>query len=121
MRQLQFRMVSVAVLLLLGLAVLADEPKKPQWRRVLEGDDAKTAAKLRQQIEELAGKDNYAGAIKTAEEFLELRTQRQGEEGKGAVTLGGVSMGNRTRLASTEAQASNSRVRRVQSGESRIG
>jgi len=66
--------------------LLADEPKaadlakKPQWQRMLSGDDAKTAEKLKKQIAELQATDDYAEAIKLAEELLALRTKVQGAD-----------------------------------------
>jgi len=66
--------------------LLADEPKaadlskKPQWQRMLTGDDAKTAEKLKKQIAELEATDDYAEAIQAAEELLALRTKVQGAD-----------------------------------------
>jgi CHAT domain-containing protein/tetratricopeptide (TPR) repeat protein len=63
---------------------LADDPKqaelakKPQWQRMLTGEDAKATAKLEKRIEELEATDDYEAAIKSAEQLLSLRTKVQG-------------------------------------------
>jgi tetratricopeptide (TPR) repeat protein len=66
--------------------LLAEEPKaedlakKPQWQRLLTGEDAKIAKKLEKRIQELEAADNYAEALKATEELLQLRTKLQGAE-----------------------------------------
>src|SRR5690349_6292085 len=75
-----------------GFVVLAQEPKpaeskKPQWQRLLTGDDAKTAEKLQQQINKSQAADDYAAAIKAAEELLVLRTKVQGGDHYETVNL----------------------------------
>lgn len=77
-------------LVLLGCAlasfVVADDPKqaelakKPQWQRLLTGEDAKRAADLNKRIVELGEKDIYPEAIEKAEELLALRTKAQGDD-----------------------------------------
>ena len=68
------------------LSLVADDPKpadlakKPQWQRMLAGEDAKTAAKLEKRIAELEAADDYGGAIQSAEELLQLRNRRQGAD-----------------------------------------
>ncbi len=64
--------------------VAAQEPKKdapatkPQWQRMLTGDDAKRAAELEQQIKKLEAADKRDEARTAAEELLALRTKVQG-------------------------------------------
>jgi tetratricopeptide (TPR) repeat protein len=74
------RMLIVAVL---GLSLLevafADEPK-PQWQRMLTGDDAKKADELQKRIAELEAADKYAAAIQPREELLALRKKLQGDD-----------------------------------------
>jgi tetratricopeptide (TPR) repeat protein len=81
----------VALAGLLGAWVGADEPKpdpkKPQWQRMLTGDDAKQAAKLQQRIGSLDANEDFAGAIQVAEQLLALRTKLQGEDHYETVTL----------------------------------
>jgi len=80
------RMLLVALLgLSLTVVVRADDPKpktdpKPQWQRLLTGDDARKAADLEKRAEELEKADRYAEAIMTAEELLALRTKVQGAD-----------------------------------------
>lgn len=76
--------VAGIVLLVASTALVADEPKqtelakKPQWQRLLTGEDAKTAEKLTKRIAELEATDDYEAAIKAAEEFVALRKRIQG-------------------------------------------
>jgi CHAT domain-containing protein/tetratricopeptide (TPR) repeat protein len=60
-------------------ATFADEPK-PQWQRMLTGEDAKKAQALQKRFEEFADADNFPEAIQTAESLLELRTKLQGAD-----------------------------------------
>jgi tetratricopeptide (TPR) repeat protein/Tfp pilus assembly protein PilN len=69
-----------ALVVALSLGVLADESKKPQWQRMLTGEDAKTAEKLKEQIYKRIAKDDYRGSIETATELLALRTKLQGAD-----------------------------------------
>jgi CHAT domain-containing protein/tetratricopeptide (TPR) repeat protein len=63
---------------------LGDEPDslsdKPQWQRMLQGDDAKRAAELQTKIDAAETADRYEEAIDLHEEMLALRTQRQGAD-----------------------------------------
>jgi tetratricopeptide (TPR) repeat protein len=74
-------MLRMLIVALLGLSLIAvafpDEPK-PQWQRMLTGDDAKNAADLKKRIKELEAADKYAEAISLQEELLALRTKLQG-------------------------------------------
>jgi tetratricopeptide (TPR) repeat protein len=77
----------MVALLGLPLAVLAwaDDPKpkadpKPQWQRLLTGDDARRAAELDKRIGEHESADRYADAIIAQEEVLALRTRVQGDD-----------------------------------------
>ncbi len=74
------RMLLVS-LLAFSVAVVAqgDDPK-PQWQRVLTGDDGRKAADLEKRIAEVEAADNYAEAIRQREELLALRTRVQGAE-----------------------------------------
>jgi tetratricopeptide (TPR) repeat protein len=80
------RMLLVALLgLSLAAVVRADDSKpkadaKPQWQRLLTGDDARKAADLDKRIYPLMSADRYADAIATAEELVALRTKLQGAD-----------------------------------------
>jgi tetratricopeptide (TPR) repeat protein len=80
---LRFVMVG---LLLTGVCLSAQEPKaedlakKPPYERLLKGDDAKKAERLEQRAEESQAADDYAGAIKLAEQLLQLRKRLQGTD-----------------------------------------
>jgi tetratricopeptide (TPR) repeat protein len=80
------RMLLVALLGLPPTVVAwADDPKpkadpKPQWQRLLTGDDAKKAAELQKQVDELDAADKHEEAIRAAEELLTLRTRAQGAD-----------------------------------------
>ncbi len=64
-----------------ALNVSAQEAaSKPLYQRLLQGEDAKKAARLTQKSRELEFSDNYAEAIATAEEELLLRTNLQGKD-----------------------------------------
>src|SRR6516164_139653 len=73
------RMYLVALLGLSLVVAKGDEPK-PQWQRLLSGADARKAADLARQIEELETADRYAEAIRLREELLALRTRLQGAD-----------------------------------------
>jgi CHAT domain-containing protein len=70
-----------------GLCVSGDEPKKPQWQRMLTGDDAKRVEKLHQKMNGLEAADDYTGAITVADELLTLRTKIQGDDHHETVSL----------------------------------
>jgi hypothetical protein len=74
-------MLRMLIVALLGVAIIAvafaDEPK-PQWQRLLTGDDAKKAAELQKRIAELEAADKYSEAISLQEELIALRTKVQG-------------------------------------------
>jgi tetratricopeptide (TPR) repeat protein len=77
----------VALMAALSLAVVAtsDEPKsptnaKPQWQRLVTGADADKVAELDKRLLELEAADNYAEAIRVAEELLTLLTRLQGSD-----------------------------------------
>src|SRR5262245_49484597 len=62
----------------------ADEPppqkSKPPYERLLQGDDAKTAAALQVKIDALERADKYAEAVQAAEALVALRTRVQGAD-----------------------------------------
>ncbi|HET6884276.1 MAG TPA: tetratricopeptide repeat protein [Pirellulales bacterium] len=65
--------------------VLADEPTpalsdKPQWQRMLQGEDAKRAAELQKRISAAEQSDHYDEAITLHEELLALRRAAQGAD-----------------------------------------
>src|SRR5262245_35461646 len=76
--------------LALGLCALAtgqssergQQPRepKPQWQRLLTGDDAKKATDLKKRIKELDDADKRDEALKLAKELLALRIEWQGED-----------------------------------------
>ncbi len=79
------------VVYLMSLAIVftvpaaADEPKtpeeeKPQWQRMLHGDDARKAADLQERIIAAEQADRYGEAIRLHEELLALRTKVQGAD-----------------------------------------
>jgi CHAT domain-containing protein len=80
------RMLPVALLALCWVVVAqSDEGKpktepKPQWQRLLSGDDSHKAAGLAKRIAELEAADKYTEAIRLREELLALRTQVQGAD-----------------------------------------
>lgn len=78
-----WRSIIVALLVICGLETFADEPKpaeKPQYERLLQGDDAKKAAELEKKIEEAEQADQYNVMVRIAEELLALRSERQGRD-----------------------------------------
>jgi hypothetical protein len=50
---------------------------KPQWQRLLQGDDAKKAAELEKKLAQLQEAGQFAEALKVAEALTELRTKVQ--------------------------------------------
>jgi tetratricopeptide (TPR) repeat protein len=73
----------------LGLILCAtaypDDPQpktepKPQWQRMLTGDDAKKAAELAKRVAKSELADKYEEAIRLQKELLELRTKAQGAD-----------------------------------------
>jgi tetratricopeptide (TPR) repeat protein len=76
-------MLRIPLIALLALSLLApafaDDPK-PQWQRMLTGDDAKKAAELEKRIAEFGTADKYADAIRLQGELLAMRTQVQGAD-----------------------------------------
>jgi CHAT domain-containing protein/Tfp pilus assembly protein PilF len=65
----------------------ADEPPakaegagKPPWQRLLQGDDAKKAQRLQQQITQYSEAAEFDAALKAAEELLALRQKIQGTD-----------------------------------------
>jgi tetratricopeptide (TPR) repeat protein len=80
------RLVACTALLLASVFVAADDPKqaelkkKPQWQRMLTGEDTKTAAGLMKRIADSETVDDYTGAIGHAKQLLELRTRTQGSD-----------------------------------------
>jgi tetratricopeptide (TPR) repeat protein len=66
-----------------GANAIKPNPKpaeKPPYQRLLQGDDAKQAAKLQKRIGEREAADDYAGAVEAAEELLALRQRVQGAD-----------------------------------------
>ncbi|HEX5273609.1 MAG TPA: tetratricopeptide repeat protein, partial [Gemmataceae bacterium] len=80
------RILTVAVAgLSLTVVVRGDDPKpgtepKPQWQRLLTGDDARKVAALEKRVEDRERADRYAEAVPIAEELLALRTRLQGAD-----------------------------------------
>jgi tetratricopeptide (TPR) repeat protein len=66
----------------LGLIVAAAAigAEEEPWKRVLKGDDARKAAELQKQINDLFAVGKFAEAVKPAEELLGLRQRVQGEK-----------------------------------------
>src|SRR5262245_53611977 len=73
----------------LALFALAEEPQpkseqppagKPQYERLLQGDDAKRAAELNQQIENAERTSQFDKAIDQSQKLLALRTRLQGAD-----------------------------------------
>jgi tetratricopeptide (TPR) repeat protein len=72
-------LIGSLLVLSLGAVVFADDPK-PQWQRLLTGDDAKKAAELQKRIAQLETVNKYAEGIRSLEELLALRTKVQGAD-----------------------------------------
>ncbi len=74
--------LAVGFVVVCGLAARADEPqpnaKKPPYERLLQGDDAKRAAELKEKIEEAEKADQYDEAIELSERLFALRVNLQG-------------------------------------------
>jgi CHAT domain-containing protein len=69
--------------LILCAGAQPDDPQsktepKPQWQRMLTGEDARKAAELQKRIADLEAADKYAEAIQLREELIALRTKVQG-------------------------------------------
>jgi len=80
------RMLLVTLLgLSLAVVAWADDPKpkadpKPQWQRLMTGDDARKADDLEKRTGELENADKHAEAVVAAEGLLALRTRVQGAD-----------------------------------------
>jgi hypothetical protein len=77
------RLFVVLVVWLLGTAWADDPPSanhKPPYERLLKGDDEKTAAALAKRVADLEEADQYAEAVKVAEELAALRSRAQGSD-----------------------------------------
>jgi hypothetical protein len=61
----------------LGAKEPADKEKvvKPQWQRLLQGEDAKKAEDYEKKLTELEDAGQYAEALKVTEDLVELRTK----------------------------------------------
>src|SRR5262245_19353850 len=77
--------LTAAVLFLSG--TLADQPapkaegaNKPPWQRLLQGDDAKKAQLLQQQIDQHWVAAEFDAALKAASELVALRQKVQGAD-----------------------------------------
>jgi tetratricopeptide (TPR) repeat protein len=74
----------VGLLIGLGLVTvaLAAEPprEKPPWQRLLQGDDARKAHKLEEQLQELLEAAKFEDALAVAAEVAALRTRVQGAD-----------------------------------------
>ncbi len=57
-----------------------DLAKKPQWQRMLEGDDATAAAELQKKVNDSEQKDAYDSAIESAKALLAIRQRIQGQD-----------------------------------------
>jgi tetratricopeptide (TPR) repeat protein len=68
-----------ALALLAALGIGADPPK-PQWQRLLSGEDARKADALADQVAALQQAGKFADALKSAEALLQLRQERQGKD-----------------------------------------
>ena len=75
MRTMTGGTLAAALLLAAVAGRSADEPQagKAPWQRLLQGDDARKAAKLNQQIHELRQAKKWAEAVKLAQELAVLR------------------------------------------------
>ncbi len=78
--------LGVAMLLLVAIA-LADEGKKaepkegkPAWQRMLQGNDAKKAAKLKARINEAMLANQWSDATTAAKELAAMREAKQGKD-----------------------------------------
>jgi len=72
--------LALMVCLVIGSFASAEEPKKPQWQRMLNSEDAKKAKNLQSQILRLESLGNQPEAAKVAEELLVFREQKQGTD-----------------------------------------
>ncbi len=82
-----FRTLSLTTFwITLSLTLIAQDTKqdelkkKPQYERLLKGDDAKKAEELEKRIEELEATDEYASAIQSTKELLALRRSIIGDD-----------------------------------------
>jgi tetratricopeptide (TPR) repeat protein len=77
-------LLTVGFIILTGLASRAGEPqtaaKKPFHERLLQGEDAKRAAELGQQIDRAEQTDQYKQAIEFSQKLLDLRRKIQGAD-----------------------------------------
>ncbi len=77
-------MITVAtVLAALAWATLdaaAPPVSKPQWQRMLQGDDARQAADMDKQLARLQAASKFEEALKVAQALAELRRKVQGED-----------------------------------------
>jgi tetratricopeptide (TPR) repeat protein len=55
-------------------------PSRPPWQRLLQGDDARKAQELEEQIEGLLQAGKFAEALASAEAVARLRAERQGKD-----------------------------------------
>ncbi len=84
---------SLVVLIGFSLIVHAEDPSpdqlkaKPQWQRMLQGDDRITAAQLTKRMVELEKTADYESAIKTAEELFAFRSKIQGRDHQETVAV----------------------------------
>ncbi len=80
------RLVACAALLLASVFVVAEDPKqaelakKPQWQRMLAGDELKTVEGLIRKASDAFEKGLYDDAIRAMEENIRYRIERQGED-----------------------------------------
>ena len=86
MRQVQAVLAGLIVGLGLAEFSFADEPAKtpasvkPPWQRLLQGEDARTAAAQTRQLVPLRTAGKFEEALKVAQALAELRSKAQGAD-----------------------------------------
>jgi tetratricopeptide (TPR) repeat protein len=75
----------IALVVIYSLTAIAEEPNaplsdKPQWQRMLEGDDARNAAEFSEKIRAAQAADDYVEVVRLCEELLALGSRVQGAD-----------------------------------------
>src|SRR5579883_482139 len=78
-------MLAIGIWVSVAVGRGADDPVskaevKPQWERMLQGEDAERAAELDKRIERAEEQDKYDEAVRAAMELLALRERGQGKD-----------------------------------------